>query len=122
VHVADGALDLEAERRGALLAHGLHRRAAIDGMHVQRRLALEQGNADGVGAGTDVEHLLLRLQFHQLHEAAQEVAELAERGDVVGAVVIGRDVGEDVIQVVAPDIAKACFAYGLARSRWGWCH
>jgi hypothetical protein len=86
------------------------------------RLALEQGDADGVGAGTDVEHLLLRLQLDELHEAAQEIAELPERGDVVGAVVIRCDVGENIVQLVAPDVAEARFADGFTRGRWGWCH
>jgi hypothetical protein len=91
-------------------------------MHIEGRLALQQGDADGVGAGTDVEHLLLRLELDQLHETAQEVAELPQRGDVVGAVVIWSDVGEDIVQVIAPDIAEALFADSFPRGQWGWCH
>jgi hypothetical protein len=78
--------------------------------------------ADGVGAGADVEHLLLRLDVHGLHEALEEGAPEAERGDLVGAVVIARDVGEGIVQVVVPEFAEALFAHCLARGQRGRCH
>jgi hypothetical protein len=122
MHVADGALDREAERPGVFLADGLHLGAAVHRLHVQRRLAFEQGAADGVGAGTDVEHFLMRLDIHRLHEALEESAPQAERGDLVGAVVIARDVGEGIVQIVVPEFAEALLAYRLARGQWGGCH
>jgi hypothetical protein len=83
---------------------------------------LSRAHADGVGAGADVEHLLLRRDIHRLHEAPEEAAPEAERGDLVGAVVIARDVGEGIVQLVAPEFAEAFFAYCLARGQRGRCH
>jgi hypothetical protein len=83
---------------------------------------LSRATADGVGAGADVQHLLLRLDVDGLHEALEEGAPQAERGDLVGAVVVARDVGEGVVEVVVPYVGKALLADGLARGQGGRCH
>jgi hypothetical protein len=49
-----------------------------------------------------------------LHEAAQEILELPQRCDVVGAIIVWRDIGENVVQLIAPYVAQTRFADGLA--------
>jgi hypothetical protein len=122
MHVADGALDREAQGFGVFLADGLHLGAAIHGMHIQRRFALEQGKPMALVPAQTSSTFCCGLMSTELHEALEEGAPEAERGDFVGAVVIARDVGEGVVQVVVPEFAEALFAYRLARGQRGWCH
>jgi len=62
-----------------------------------------------------VEHALAGLDVHGRHELAQEPAPQSQAGDIVRPVVIRRDVGEHVVQLLGPDGVEAHFPRDLAR-------
>ena len=58
VDITDGAVDLHAELACRFLPHGLHGLAAVHGVDLQVHLFLQEGDANGVGAGAQIQHLL----------------------------------------------------------------
>ena len=115
VHVADHAVDAHAERFGAAPPDLLHLGAAVHGVHLEAGLALEQRDAHRVGAGAHVEHPVAFLEVHGVHEAAQQEVPPAQARHDVRLVVIRRDVGEHLVQLLRPDAIEALLAELLAQ-------
>jgi hypothetical protein len=115
VDIADHTADVKPLCLRALPPDPLHVDAAVDRMHLERRLALEQPDPHGIGAGANIEHSLPGSQLHGADEACQEPAPQPEARDMVRAIVVGGDVSEDPVQVLGPDRLEALFARSFAR-------
>ena len=78
-------------------------------------LFVQQGDADGVGAGTDIQYPLAALDLDGRQEAVAKPVPQTEARDVVRPVVISGDIGKHIIQFLGPDLLELVFAHVFSR-------
>ncbi|OGI39590.1 MAG: hypothetical protein A2140_06760 [Candidatus Muproteobacteria bacterium RBG_16_62_13] len=87
---------------------------ADGGGDFQVGLFAQQGDADGVGAGADIQYPLAALDLDGRQETVAKPVPQAETRDVVRAVVIPGDVGKYVIQFLGPDLFELVLTHIFA--------
>lgn len=97
MHVAYHAVDVKAQGLRPLFADLLHRSAAVDRMHLEARFPSQQADADGIGAGANVQGSLARMNLDGRHEAAQELVPQAEAGEEIRTIIIRSNIGKHLI-------------------------
>ena len=122
VHVADHAVDPQSLRLSALPPDLLHVAAAVDRVDLDARFTLEQRDPHGIGAGTNIQRPLPGSRLDGAHESVQETTPQPQAREAVRAIVVGSDVGEDLVQLLRPDRSEAFFARHFARGQGRQVH